>query len=315
MKILLAPMEGVIDHHMREALTALGGYDGCVTEFVRITEQRQPARVFKRLSPELLHNGHTPSGIPVTVQLLGGNPQMMAANAEVIANLGAPAIDINFGCPSRMVTSKTCGSALLQYPEQLHDIVAAVRQAVDAAIPVSAKMRLGYQDDSLALENALAIESAGACELTVHARTRVEGYKPPARWEALAPLREALTIPLIANGDIRTLDDYRRCVEASGCHDVMLGRGALVAPLLAKQIKQSHHGEVVSAMAWHEITTLILKTSEGMEQEYPQKYVVMRIKQWLAYLRGEYPEGQKVFDLVRRMTVLEDVLGVLGSRM
>jgi tRNA-dihydrouridine synthase C len=313
MKILLAPMEGVIDHHMREALTALGGYDGCVTEFVRITEQRQPARVFNRLSPELLHNGHTPSGIPVTVQLLGGNPQMMATNAEVVAKLGAPAIDINFGCPSRMVTSKTCGSALLQYPEQLHNIVAAVRQTVDAAIPVSAKMRLGYEDDALALENALAIESAGACELTVHARTKVEGYKPPARWEALAPLREALTIPLIANGDIRTVDDYRRCVEASGCHDVMLGRGALCNPSLAIEIKQSHK-ESVTPMSWSAISALILHTSEQMEREYPQKYIVMRIKQWLVYLRGDHPEGQRFFDEVRRMTVLGGVKGVLGKR-
>jgi tRNA-dihydrouridine synthase C len=238
----------------------------------------------------------------------------MAANAQKAAQLGAPAIDINFGCPSRFVTRKMGGSVLLREPERVHAIVAAVRQAVDAAIPVTAKMRLGYEDDSLALDNALAIESAGAAELTVHARTKVEGYAPPARWEALAPLREALTIPLIANGDIRSLDDYRRCVEASGCHNVMLGRGALNDPSLARQIKQSRHGEAVTPMEWPAISALILDTSKRMEQEYPHKHVVMRIKQWLAYLRDDHPEGQRVFDEIRRMKVLEDVKGVLDLR-
>ncbi len=307
MKIMLAPMEGVIDHHMREALTRLGGYDGCVTEFLRITDQRLPARVFKRLSPELEQQGKTASGVPVVLQLLGGEPQMMAANAERAAQLGALAIDINFGCPSKFVTRKMGGSVLLREPERVHEIVAAVRQAVDAATPVSAKMRLGYEDDALALDNALAIQEAGACELTVHARTKVEGYTPPARWEALAPLREALTIPLIANGDIRTLDDYRRCVEASGCRDVMLGRGAISDPSLAGQIKQSECGEEVTPITWSEISALIIDTSEAMEREYPQKYVVMRIKQWLAYLRADHPQGAQLFAEIRQLKALAEI--------
>ena len=307
MKIMLAPMDGVIDHHMRKALTGLGGYDGCVTEFLRITDQCLPARVFTRLSPELAQQGKTASGVPVVLQLLGGDPQMMAANAQRAVQLGALAIDINFGCPSKLVTRKMGGSVLLREPERVHAIVAAVRQAVDAATPVSAKMRLGYEDDALALDNALAIQSAGACELTVHARTKVEGYTPPARWEALAPLREALTIPLIANGDIRTLDDYRRCVKASGCQDVMLGRGAINDPSLARQIKQSEHGEVVTPITWSAISALIIDTSEAMEREYPQKYVVMRIKQWLAYLRADHPQGEQVFTEIRRLKVLAEI--------
>lgn len=312
MKIMLAPMEGVINHHMRKALTSVGGYDGCVTEFLRITDLRLPARVFKRLSPELEQQGQTTSGVPVVLQLLGGDPEVMGANAQMAAQLGAPAIDINFGCPSKIVNRKMGGSVLLREPERVHAIVAAVRKAVDASIPVTAKMRLGYENDMLALDNALAIESAGAAELTVHARTKVEGYKLPARWEALAPLREALTIPLVANGDIRSLDDYQRCVTASGCVDVMLGRGALNNPSLARQIKQSRHGEAAVPMGWRDITSLILATSEQMEREYQQKHVVMRIKQWLGMLRRHHPEGQQVFDEIRRMKVLEDVKGVLG---
>ncbi len=312
MKIILAPMEGVIDHHMRNALTSVGGYNGCVTEFLRITDQRLPTRVFKRLLPELAEGGQTASGVPVTLQLLGGDPEMMAANAQKAVQLGAPAIDINFGCPSRFVNRKMGGSVLLQEPERVYAIVAAVRQAVESNISVTAKMRLGYEDDRLALDNALAIESAGAMALTVHARTKVEGYTPPARWEALAPLREALTIPLIANGDIRSLDDYHRCVAASGCVDVMLGRGVLNDPSLARQIKQSHNGETIVPMDWSDITSLILATSEQMQQEYLPKHIIMRIKQWLGMMRKDHLEGQRVFDEIRRMKVLEEVKGVLG---
>jgi tRNA-dihydrouridine synthase C len=307
MKIMLAPMEGVIDHHMREALTAVGGYDGCVTEFLRISDLLLPARVFARLSPELAQCGQTALGVPVVVQLLGSDATMMALNAQRAAELGAPAIDLNFGCPSNTVNRKMGGSILLRQPERVHAIVAAVRRAVDGAIPVTAKMRLGYEDGALALDNALAIEAAGASELTVHARTKIEGYKPPARWEALAPLREALTIPLIANGDIRTLDDYRRCVELSGCVDVMLGRGALSDPSLARQIKQSANDEPAAPMSWAALSALILNTNERMAQEYPEKYLVMRIKQWLAMLRADHPQAQRLFNEIRLMQTREEI--------
>lgn len=305
-------MEGVIDHHMRAALTSIGGYDACVTEFIRVTDQPLPDKVFMRLSPELAHQGQTASGVPVILQLLGGDPEMMAASAQKAVQLGAPAVDINFGCPSKRVNRKMGGSILLREPERLHAIVTAVREAVDASIPVTAKMRLGYEDDLLALDNALAIESAGAAELTVHARTKVEGYNPPARWEALLPLREALTIPIIANGDIRSLDDYRRCFAASGCIDVMLGRGALNDPSLARQIRQNHHHETVVPMVWSDIAALILATCRQMELENQQDHIVPRIKQWLAMLRKHHANAQQVFDEIRRMKVLEDIKGVLG---
>jgi len=311
MKILLAPMEGVIDHHMRETLTGVGGYDGCVTEFLRITNQKLPARVFKRTSQELLTNGHTPSGVPVVFQLLGGDPEMMAINAHKAVELGAPAIDINFGCPSKFVSRKNGGAVLLREPHRVHDIVAAVRTAVDSSIAVSAKMRLGYEDDALSLENAQAIEAAGAAELTVHARTKVEGYKPPARWEALAPLREALTIPLIANGDIRSVEDYERCREISGCEDVMLGRGAICNPALARQIKQRGRSEESTVMHWQDIGQLILACSQRMQVDYQDKHIVMRIKQWLGMMKNHQPQAQLIFNRVRLLKGIDEVTELL----
>ena len=315
MQIILAPMEGVIDYHMREALTSVGGYDACVTEFLRITDRCMPDRVFKRTLPELAQQCRTASAVPVILQLLGGDANVMADNAQKAVQLGVPAIDINFGCPSRFVTRKMGGSVLLREPERVYSIVAAVRKAVDVRVPVTAKMRLGYEDSTLALDNALAIESAGATALTVHARTKVDGYSAPVRWEALAPLREALTIPLIANGDIRSLDDYQRCVAVSGCVDVMLGRGAINDPSLARQIKQSQHGEAVEPMGWVDICNLLLATCEQMERTNLKKNVLMRVKQWLAMLRKQHPQGLQVFEKIRRLKELEEVKAILLSTM
>ncbi|MCB1639998.1 MAG: tRNA-dihydrouridine synthase, partial [Thiothrix sp.] len=149
MRLILAPMEGVLDAAMRALLTRIGGYDRCVTEFVRITNQQLPARVFQRRCPELLQGGHTAAGVPVYVQLLGGDPDYMALNARTVETLGAPGIDLNFGCPSKTVNRNDGGSTLLREPERVHRIVTRVRQAVSPQVPVTVKIRLGFHDSSL----------------------------------------------------------------------------------------------------------------------------------------------------------------------
>lgn len=300
-------MEGVIEHHMRAVLTAMGGYDACVTEFLRITDQRLPVRVFKRLLPELDHQSKTESGVPVNLQLLGSDPEMMATHAQIGVEQGAPSIDINFGCPSKLVNRKMGGSALLREPERVYAIVSTVRKAVKSDIPVTAKMRLGYEDESLALDNALAIESAGASEVVVHARTKVDGYKHPARWASLGPIHESLTIPVIANGDIITPDDYKQCVRISGCRDIMLGRGALINPTLARQIKLGIQETDTGLIEWKDLVWLVLKLITKMEQHYPQKYVVMRIKQWLSMLQKHHLNGKSVFSLIRHMSSIAEI--------
>ena len=133
-RIVLAPMQGVIDAPMRARLTSLGGYDRCVTEFVRVSGSRLPERVFLRLCPELHEGGCTPSGTPVYVQLLGSDPTALAANACRAAALGAPGIDLNFGCPAKTVNRSEGGSVLLREPARVTGIVAAVREAVQSAL-------------------------------------------------------------------------------------------------------------------------------------------------------------------------------------
>jgi len=238
MHILLAPMEGLLDFALRDTLTRVGGVDRCVGEFIRITDTLLPPRAFVRTLPELLNAGCTASGVPVRGQLLGSDPTLMAENAARLAELGSHGVDLNFGCPAAVVNRHGGGSALLQEPEVLHRIVSAVRRAVPAGVPVSAKMRLGYADDTLAEDCALAIEAGGAEEIVVHARTKVHGYRPPAYWERIADIRSRVAVAVVANGEIWSVEDALRCQQQSGCQHLMLGRGMVTDPGLALAVRQ-----------------------------------------------------------------------------
>src|SRR5450830_1095594 len=242
MTILLAPMEGLLDFVLRDILTRVGGVDRCVSEFIRVTNTLLPDRAFIRVVPELLNGGRTFAGVPVRVQLLGSDPVCLAENAACLAALGPDGIDLNFGCPAKLVNRHGGGAALLDEPDTLAAIVSAVRRAVPAHIPVSAEILLKYSDDSRAVECALAIAGGGADELVVHARTKAQAYRPPAYWERIADIRAVVQIPVVANGEIWTVDDARRCREASGCDMPMLGRGAVTDPGLALAIKADMMG-------------------------------------------------------------------------
>ena len=167
MLLLLAPMEGLLDATLRDVLTRTGGVDRCVSEFIRVTDTLLPERVFTRVVPELLQGGRTRAGVPVRPQLLGSDPVCLAENAARLATLNPPGIDLNFGCPAKTVNNSRGGAVLLDEPELVGRIVAAVRRAVPTHVPVSAKMRLGYQDDLRAEECAQAIAEAGANELVI----------------------------------------------------------------------------------------------------------------------------------------------------
>jgi len=300
MKIMLAPMEGVVDSYLRDILTKIGGFDLCVTEFVRIVDQELPPKVFKRFCTELNNKGKTAAGTPVIVQLLGSDPEAMAANAVRATELGAPGIDLNFGCPAKCVNKRSGGSYLLQDPQRLFNIISSVRKAVDTTIPVSAKIRLGFNNTDLALDNAHAVEAAGASYVTVHARTKADGYKSPVRWEWLAKINNALTIPVIANGDINSIDNYKRCIDISGCENIMIGRGAVARPDLARQIRAYHNNENIQSLKWREVLILLIEMSNAMTKDVKTKYIVSRTKQWLVMLKRIYPEANKCFHVIRK---------------
>jgi tRNA-dihydrouridine synthase C len=335
--LLLAPMEGLLDHPLREVLTAVGGIDRCVSEFIRITDMLMPDRVFTRIVPELLQGGRTLAGVPVRPQLLGSDPTCLADNAAALAALKPDGIDLNFGCPAKTVNRHGGGASLLQDPDLLGRIVEAVRRTVPAGLPVSAKMRLGYEDATRAVECARALAQGGASELVVHARTKADGYRPPAYWEQIPAIREAVAIPVIANGEVWTPADAERCRRVSGCDGLMLGRGMVVDPGLALAIRAARraglspgagaalpahaaaaarapagyvkasaggphspqaYGEV-PVVAWVDLLPLIADFWRRMSERVEPRHRAGRLKQWLNLLRRRYPEAQRAYDDLR----------------
>ncbi|MCB5225307.1 tRNA dihydrouridine(16) synthase DusC [Alishewanella sp. 16-MA] len=309
MRIILAPMEGVVDHLMREMLTAIGGYDLCVTEFVRVVDQKLPARVFTRLCPELLQGGKTLAGTPVRVQLLGQEPDWLAENAVRAVELGSPGVDLNFGCPAKTVNKSRGGAVLLRDTEQLYRIVKAVRAAVPAEFPVTAKIRLGYEDTRLAIANACAIAEAGASSLAIHARTKSDGYRPPAYWPWIAKIKQQVAIPLVANGEIWNAEQALLCQEQSQCQDIMLGRGALAMPNLAQHIRLKQ-----PPLPWPEVLALLMRYSEFEMSGEKGKYYANRVKQWFSYLKLQYPQASELFQQLRVLTRSADILALLQQQ-
>ncbi len=300
--VLLAPMEGLLDFVLRDILTRVGGIDRCVSEFIRITDQLLPERVFTRIVPELHNGGRTLAGVPVRAQLLGSDPVCLAENAARLAGLGPAGIDLNFGCPAKVVNRHGGGAALLNEPDTIAAIVTAVRRAVPAHMPVSAKMRLGFNDDSRALECALAIAGGGADELVVHARTKAQAYKPPAYWERIADIRAAVRIPVVANGEIWTVEDARRCRQASGCDMLMLGRGVVTDPGLGLAIKASMNGsaaEPTAGIIWPELVPLLADFWQVVCTRLEARARAGRLKQWLNFLRRRFPEAEVAYQLLK----------------
>ncbi len=313
MQLALAPMEGLVDDVLRDVLTRVGGVDWCVTEFIRVTDQLLPARCFHSLAPELKRGAETRAGTPLRVQLLGSDPACLADNAALACTLGAPVIDLNFGCPAKTVNRSRGGAVLLQEPELLNAILREVRAAVPKHIPVTAKMRLGYLDTHLALDCARALADGGAEQIVVHARTKLDGYQPPAHWEWIARIRDVVNVRVFANGEIWTVDDWQRCRAVSGAADFMLGRGLVACPDLALQIRAEANGTAYTPMQWADLVPLVQHFWRQVRAKVPPRYASGRIKQWLKWLSRNYPEAGVLFTTLRKeldCRVIDAHLGV-----
>lgn len=303
MKLFLAPMEGVVDWVMRDTLTRIGGIDQCVTEFLRVTNRLHPESVFYKNCPELKTNSETRWGTPVFLQLLGGQAEPLAMNAERAAKLGAKGVDLNFGCPAKTVNRHDGGASLLKSCDRIYDIVKTVRDAVPTSTPVTAKIRLGFDDPSHCLDIAQAVEEAKANWLTIHCRTKTDGYKPPAYWDWIPKIKERVKIKIVANGEIWNVDDFHRCVEVTGCEDYMIGRGVMSNPFIFKQIQQSLNKESVEEMSWEKAKPLLPQFFEASTLYINNHFAVSRSKQWLRALSLKNPEAKPVFE---QLKVLKD---------
>lgn len=306
--LVLAPMQGLSDAPMRDLLTQIGGFDECVSEFVRITHTVHSRATWLKYVPEIANHNQTATGIPCVTQILGSDAENMAVNALEAVRFGVRQIDVNFGCPAPTVNKHQGGAVLLKEPDKVFHIMKTLRSALPDDVLLTAKMRLGYENTELALENALAMAEGGAGGLTVHARTKVEGYEPPAHWEWVRKIADAVCIPVTANGDVFCLQDYVDIKRVSGCHRVMIGRGAVMRPDLAKQIKQLEAGEAVQEMSFEQIAHWIRVFFElCVQRESQNKYPVARLKQWLGMMRKVYPEAGMMFEQIRTLKDIDDV--------
>jgi tRNA-dihydrouridine synthase C len=313
MKIALAPMEGFVDANLRDVLTRVGGIDWCVTEFIRVSDGAVlPEACIRRFAPELANGAKTPAGTEMRVQLLGCDPACMADNAAHICTLGAPAIDLNFGCPSKAVNKRRGGAVLLKEPELMYRIVREVRRAVPAHIPVTTKMRLGYDSTDSAIPCAQALEDGGASMIVVHARTKVDGYKPPAHWEWIPRVQGAVKTPIYANGEIWSVEDWRRCREVSGAQDFMLGRGLVARPDLARQIVAAHEGREIAPMTWVDVLPLVQQFWRRERARLIPRQAPGRLKQWLVWLAQAYPEAGALWPQIRKEADCLKIDSLLG---
>lgn len=303
-----------MDSIMRALLTGIGGYERCVTEFVRVSQTVLPKRVFYRYAPELLSDGRTRSGVPVYIQLLGSDPALMAANARRCAMLGAPGIDLNFGCPAKTVNRSRGGAALLRTPNLIRSICVAVRDSVPASIPLTAKIRLGFDSDAELDDIITALEQAPLSELTIHARTRLQGYRPPAHWHRLRKATERLPFSVIANGELWSPSDIHRCASASGCEAFMLARGALCRPDLGAAIQAFHRGVEPDHFKWEQVQQLLIYFLETNRSQYDPRHAVNPVKQWLVYLKVYYPQAGALFANIKRVTDPDEMARALGAK-
>jgi tRNA-dihydrouridine synthase C len=272
--LILAPMEGVGDRSFRKAMATVGGFDEACTEFMRVPSNAHVPSLAKR------YEADETAPIPQAAQLMGSDPELMAEMAKAIEARGAPRIDLNCGCPSNTVTGRGAGSSLLKEPEHLYKVAKALVDAVN--IPVTAKLRSGFADTSLFQDNLLAAQASGIKYLTLHPRTKVDGYGPPAKWELIAKAKEILTIPVVGNGDILTVNDALNMLQQTKCDALMIGRGSVINPFIFHQIK-SHFAGQLFEKKW-EVFEDYIQTFVKDLQDMSLKGQISKLKQLMSFL-------------------------------
>ena len=280
--VILAPMSGVTDLPFRRLVKKFGAS-------LVVSEMIASRAMIIQTRDSLKKCQKDDSHYPMSVQLAGCDPEVMAEAAKLNVDLGADIIDINFGCPVKKVVNGFAGSALMKDEDLATRIMAAVVKAVK--IPVTMKMRLGWDYENLNSPSlAKKAEDSGIQLLTVHGRTRSQMYNGSANWELISNVKEAVKIPVIANGDIKSTDDARKAMELSKADGVMIGRACYGKPWLINQINNELNGrEIIKTPSILEQKNIVLNHFKEMIEHYGERTAIPLARKHI----GWYSSGMK----------------------
>lgn len=313
--VFLAPMAGITDYPMRK-LVASKGIANLYSEMVAIN-------AISRKNPKTYRIADVrKEPYPVIVQLVGNNPDLFADAAKLAADLGAYSLDINMGCPVKKVVGNNSGSALMKNLSLASQIVEATVKATP--LKVSVKFRKGWDNNSInAPEFAKMCEDSGACYVTVHGRTRAQGYSGVADWDIIRQVKEAVKIPVIGNGDITSPELAKKMIDETHVDGVMIGRGALGNPWLPGQIHDYiNSGILPSPITVAEIKEALLQQLNDMVDFYGKEMAVAISRKYVCWYSKNLRDAKrfreiytKIYDYSRAVQAIEDYFGNLDKEL
>ncbi len=300
--VVLAPMEGVTDLPFRRLIREIGGSGMTCTEFIA-------SEGLKRGVGKMMDMAKfDPDEWPISIQIYGRRPEVMAEAARIVQDMGPTIIDINMGCPSKKVCAHSGGSALMKDPELARDIIRAVRQAV--SIPMTVKMRSGFDHTQRnAPEIAYIAQEEGAEAITIHWRTRSDLYGGERAVDKIAETKSRLSIPVIGNGDVIDVASAVRMFEETGCDGVMVGRGAIRNPWSLLQIARHIAGEPLEEITAADRRRVLLGYLDSIQGRFrSERGTLGRFKKISNYFTKGLPYGSEVRTLVLRSQTIEEAV-------